>query len=1300
MNKSLIIITVAMLYSMVLQAVQHHPFYSQYYYDEGLPDVAIQCCVQDEFGRIWIGSRGEGVYYYTGSRFIQLKNEDFLASCSQNIITIIKDYDQNIWIGTSDGIGRYDLMSDSFIPLDELKGLRIHDIDVDTEGNVWITTNYGIWRYSREDGLLSLKIQSDDFTPFRACISDNNDLIFTAANNYIYIYDINTESLRQIKARDDDSEFKHIDFVEGSTFLVSNGSNSVCTIDTSNGETFILADSTVIETATVNCVLSKNGQYWIGTTFGLVLYDPATGEIERQFPDELNSASLGGEFIYALYQDVDGNMWACTNNGGLRCWMSYDSGFSRFNANDPSNSLEGNTVRAICNDNSDNIWIGSEEGYLCRFDPSKKTFQDFTKVSKIPNGTAITDITLIGSLLWITTSGSGIYVFDPLAGCTVKHYELPSKFCMSVLESSDGNIYAGTKTGLYKHDLSTDTFNKVDVVGEAYVRCILEDKKSCLILGTTKGVGIYNIRKDTYNINVLETRDNINNLFFDSKDVLWVATDGSGVCRVTENPNGTGYSVQRFDRSNGMPSNRAGGVVEDEDGILWISTTNGLVEFDPDLLSVRKIFMQNDKVLGSKFSFGGDYTSNDKIIYMGASNGMLVFDPQYIKLKFKGAPLHITDIVTGYLDKRISIAQEDRSAITSDNVRIKQKDAQFISISFSGMVYSNPNVEKYVCTLTGPGVKSSLTTTTQMINYTNLRPGTYQFSVNYADSEDTSTMAGIEIIIIAPFLKSKVALSLYLILAIVLIFMLIRNKIMKDRRENERRLELEQAKKEKNLAHDKMDFFTNVAHEIRTPVSVILILLEKFNNSHKVPKEVQEDLQSIQMNAERLKKQCDDLLDFRKVENGQSKMVFIKEDIRLIAEKSVKTFNSAAIQRGVTLLTELPDAPVEAVCDSDAIESILCNLLSNAIKYGSTQAIVTVRDHINEVEVRVNNNGTHINAKEREKIFEAFYRGSSTETGGTGLGLTYSRQIANLHKGKLFVDPDVQDENSFVLILPKKANSPTNPKTEENIEASSGTGFDESIFEGEQKAIVLVVEDNETMRNLIRDELSKTYDILVACNGKEALEKVRNDHVDLVVSDIMMPLMDGCELCDTIKADIQLSHIPVLLLTAAVGVETHIKSLKSGADAYIEKPFKMDILVATISNLFRNRDIRNKQFSSYPLSHINYTSFSKVDQDFMNSLHTYIIDNISDTDLTIDKLSDVMAVSRNTLSRKVKANLGVTVNEYVRICRLKKAVELLTENTYRINEVAYLVGYSSSSYFTKNFQKQFGVLPSEFINKD
>ena len=247
--------------------------------------------------------------------------------------------------------------------------------------------------------------------------------------------------------------------------------------------------------------------------------------------------------------------------------------------------------------------------------------------------------------------------------------------------------------------------------------------------------------------------------------------------------------------------------------------------------------------------------------------------------------------------------------------------------------------------------------------------------------------------------------------------------------------------------------------------------------------------------------------------------------------------------------------------------------------------------------------------------------------------------------------------------------------------------------------MILVVEDNDTMRNLIKDVLIQDYDILTAGDGEEALGIVTSRRVDLVVSDIMMPKMDGCELCNAIKEDLSLSHIPVLLLTAAVGVETHIRSLKSGADAYIEKPFKMDILKANISNLFRNRDIRNEQFSSSPLSHFSLSNVSKVELDFINSLHSFIIDHISESDLSLDRLAEAMAVSRATLTRKVKTDTGMTVNEYVRLCRLKKAAELLAENNYRINEVAYLVGFSSPSYFTLNFQKQFGQLPSEFTKK-
>ena len=489
-----------------------------------------------------------------------------------------------------------------------------------------------------------------------------------------------------------------------------------------------------------------------------------------------------------------------------------------------------------------------------------------------------------------------------------------------------------------------------------------------------------------------------------------------------------------------------------------------------------------------------------------------------------------------------------------------------------------------------------------------------------------------------------------------------------------------------------MDFFTNIAHEIRTPVSVLQILLDKSASEHKLT----DDMNSMRLNVERLKKLCDDLLDFRKMDSGQNHMVFTKEDICAIVRKSINSFETAAKARNLDMRSYFSHDSIIAVCDADAIESVVCNLLSNSIKYSDTFIDCKVKEEDGKVIIRVENDGVRVPEEESELIFEAFYQSKKLEKNGTGLGLTYSRKIASLHNGRLYLDTSVKDLNSFVLEIP------VNNVQESRLDSSSAIPVkqeEDLPDQPGQRAVVLVVEDNETMRNLIRDALVKDYDILTAGDGEEALAIVKESRVDLVVSDIMMPKMDGCELCNAIKENINLSHIPVLLLTAAVGVETHIRSLKSGADAYIEKPFKMDILKANISNLFRNRDIRNEQFSSSPLSHYSFSSVSKVEQDFMNSLHSYIQDHISETELTIDRLADAMAVSRATLTRKVKANTGTTVNEYVRVCRLKKAVELLAENNYRINEVAYLVGYSSPSYFTLSFQKQFGKLPSEFVKK-
>ena len=330
-------------------------------------------------------------------------------------------------------------------------------------------------------------------------------------------------------------------------------------------------------------------------------------------------------------------------------------------------------------------------------------------------------------------------------------------------------------------------------------------------------------------------------------------------------------------------------------------------------------------------------------------------------------------------------------------------------------------------------------------------------------------------------------------------------------------------------------------------------------------------------------------------------------------------------------------------------------------------------------------------------IFNAFYQIKKTGGYGTGLGLTYSRSLANMNNGKLYFDSKVQDLNSFVFQIPL-ASLDLNITYTEGPEAPAESGeseYDEAAVNGKQ--VILVVEDNADLKNLISEELSKEYDTLTASNGAEALEIVRSTRVDMVVSDIMMPVMDGCQLCNAIKTDIEHSHILVVLLTAAIGVENHIKSLKAGADSYIEKPFKIDLLKANIHSLFKNIVIRNEQLAKSPLSQFMGSSSSPVEHEFMEKLHNYIDGHISETEMGTERLAEAMGISRKTLISKIKANTGLSVNEFVRASRLKKAAEILTKKQYRINEVAYLVGYSTPSYFTKHFQKQFGMKPSDFV---
>ena len=454
-------------------------------------------------------------------------------------------------------------------------------------------------------------------------------------------------------------------------------------------------------------------------------------------------------------------------------------------------------------------------------------------------------------------------------------------------------------------------------------------------------------------------------------------------------------------------------------------------------------------------------------------------------------------------------------------------------------------------------------------------------------------------------------------------------------------------------------------------------------------------MRTIQANTDRLLNLTNQLLDMRKIENNEISISFVKEDICAIINKAQKLFEQMAAEQKISINCEIPDTPIYIMCAKDSVFSILSNLLSNAVKYGNDLINIKIEtpEDQQSVIIRVESNGEIIPEQDRENIFKLFFQREGAEKGvhGTGLGLPYARTLANMHNGRLYLDDKVTDLNSFILELPVKQ---AEQITIEQATVESDTDLPE--FDSSRHSI-LVVEDSVEMRQYLAKEIATSYNVLTAANGADALEILKKEKIDLVISDIMMPVMDGCELCNTIKTDSDLSHVPIILLTAAVGVETRIETLKSGADGYIEKPFPIELLMSNIHNLFRNKEISYQQFISKPLTHYNSVTVSKVDQNYMDKMHEFIMKHISEPDLNIESLTSQIGTSKSSLYRKLKANTGLSINEYIRLCRLKQAAELLSSQKYKINEVAFMTGFSSASYFATCFLKQFNITPSEFV---
>ena len=1310
MKKHFLSLGILFLSCLVSGAVSH-PFHTRYTDTDGITDYNILKCSQDAFGRIWIATNS-GVYFYTGNKFTPLRHSGYTSACSATTLSIASDPDGCVWISSAAGIGYYDIYSGSFTDIPELKKEQIRDIDIEDDGCVWLTSRNGIWKYSKPDGKPLKIVSADSFSPLHSCIQENGDLVFTTREGDIYFLDRTTEAISPLKRAGTDPagnpvRYELIEAVRKGTVLASTSAKTVVTLDVySGGESPVLSTSTPEYVSEITSLMVRNNEFWIGTRSGLLIYNVSTREIENQISGPAGKYSLNGMLVRCLMSDASGNVWAGTFNEGLYCWMNYRGQFNRYTADMYAPSMTGKSICSLCFDDTGRLWLGSEEGRINRFDNRTDTFQDFTKQTGIRGGTVITSITREDKRLWVTVFGDGLLALDPDSGAPVKRFHFQDDGCLSfAADRNSGDLFIGARNGLYRITAGTDTVREIPALDGRMVNCMLQDRFGLLWLGLYgRGIGQFDPATGSFRMMLPAEAGTslvsgaISCLSQGEGNVLWAGTGGGGLCRIRMTDDGEVAQVRCFDEKDGLPSNSISAAIEDGKGRLWVSTSNGVACMDLATLTVLGNYLQNDKVTGSLFGSGSAVISEGGSLFLGTRNGLVSFNPEGFIHLFENKALTINNVTAGTLDVRQPRLEKGKSLINSNQIKVRQKDAPVLTVSYTSMIYDNPNTVRYACTLKKRGFSNQVVTTANHVSYMSLPPGKYDFSVKVAGASGPETESHREIIITAPWYRSIAAELCYLLLFLSGIWLALRFYLRYKEEQNRRKEELHEAKRQSDAFRDKMDFMANITHEIRTPVSLIAILVDKILGKDRSPV-CQEELKSLKNNSNRLVELCNELLNFRRVQNNTSYILKTNRDLCLLVREAAEPFKDAAERKKIELRIEVPAEPVFVECDHNAVDCIISNLLSNAIKYGQTQVRCSLTREEGNAVFRIDSDGPRIPEEESELIFNAFYQSRGIESSGSGLGLTYSRTLAELHNGKLYLDTREARFNSFVFVLPISG-TPA-----EELAAVPGPelqlpGPEEAPAVPDGRQRILVVEDNRELRELIRDELAPDYAVLTAANGQEAMDIIQHNGVDMVISDIMMPVMDGCELCNLIKSDIAYSHILVILLTAAIGVETHLRSLKAGVDSYIEKPFKMEVLKATIGNLLKNKEIRNEQFSSNPLAHVNFTPISAIEREFMEKLHSIVIEHISETEMTTTQLASMMAISRQALATKVRANTGLSTLEYIRICRLKKAAELLSERKYRVSEVAYLVGYTSPSYFTKHFQQQFKMTPSEFIQSN
>ncbi|MBN1479627.1 response regulator [candidate division KSB1 bacterium] len=1323
--------------------------------NDGLSQNLVYAILQDHKGFMWFGT-SDGLNRYDGYQFTVFRHNPFdSTSVSGPVIpALFEDRDGTLWIGAK-GLNRFDRQTETFIRYlhdpaapQSISHNDVYAITEDQTGALWVGTGQGLNRLLPDRNGRFIRYRHDPANP-NSLSDDHIRILLVDDQGTLWIGTMN--GLNALP-NDNTACFFHHHFdntVITALYKDSKGNVWVGTpaalyrLDRLNGEatfqTFALAAQTrqLDWQGSIMAICERpDRKLWLGTLLGLALFDPHAAEAQFIRHDAFDPHSISFDAVISICRDRGGCFWFGTPGKGLDKLAPITKKFHHYGGK--QHHLFGQSelsIKAILEDRTGHLWVAANDR-LYQIDRTTDRWHWFRGIS-FPVGTIAEDAP---GCLWFEAD-RGFSVLDPRTG-QIKRISFVPRHHQSVMLSTPDGVWEHLPniSGLL---IAAGVPNADNLI----VFRAVQQTDDLIWLTTDAGLIRLNpmdssahvYRNDPANPSSL-SYDVIYAILPDPLEparFLWLGTAGGGLNCLDM----TTETFTHYTEKDGLPNNVVYGILSDDHGRLWMSINRGLSRFDPVSKTCRNYDVR-DGLQSNEFNRNAYFKSRKGEMFFGGINGLNVFHPDSIRDNPHAPSVVMTDFYINYQSVSFRDPRSPLQKPVSETDEIRLAHFQnTIAFEFAALDFTAPEKNRYAYKLENLDQQWVQAGTRRRATYTSLSPGTYVFRVKGANNDGVwhETGTSIRLVINPPVWKTWWAYTVYVLFMIAAVIGFVQYRVrhlQKRARElesavqertaevvaHEKQLAL-QAEKLRELDHIKSGFFANISHEFRTPLTLILAPVKRLI-SEITQDNIKQELRLIHKNGQRLLRLVNQLLDLSRLETGKMTMQVRRGNIVALVREITMSFASLAEQKNISLQFRCETEEILLYFDKDKIEKIFYNLLSNAFKFtekGSVQVSVqrvredapdksAAQDHC-FVDIAVSDTGIGIRPDLLPHIFNRFYQGdvsSTREHEGAGIGLSLVKELVELHRGEVSVASVDGQGSTFTVRLPMSKEvfgaeelSETLALSDDliNLEDSDTVSGARPESMAEFDTIILVVEDHADVRTLIRDYLQDEYRTVEAANGVEGLEKAREIIPDLILGDVMMPRMNGYDMCRALKEDERTSHIPVILLTARAALEDKVTGLKTGADDYLTKPFESEELLARVQNLIRSRRTLRERWKTTVVLKPNEMAATPLDQAFLEKALAIVEERLDDEAFSIEEFACRMGMSRSQLHRKLHALTNQSASLFLRSVRLLRAADLLRSHAGSVGEIAYRVGFGSQAYFTRCFQEQFGCSPKEFADK-